>query len=323
MKILFISKSFANQPNIIISNQADSLRSLGNTINFFLIDYSYRKAIPALRQKLNKEHYDIIHAHYGLCGFVALKANRGNIPLVLSLMGMDVMGSLEGSIKEKLTYTVVKKISRWSAKKADAVILKSENMLPFVSGQNNTVIPNGVNTSLFSQSQNSYSNSTVQRFNNSTASQPQILFPANPSRPEKNFKLLQEAIKIIGFPESQVLTLSNIDHAEVPLLMNRADVVVLCSTQEGSPNVIKEAMACNRPIIATPVGDIPQLLKNVQGSTILPDFSPESLANAIKSQLNSQTSSNGREKIFEMKLDSESVAKRIGEVYKLVSQKSL
>ena len=319
MKTLFIHKSNPTQcSEIIIRNQARSLQEIGVEVEFFGVS-SYFKDVFRLRKILKKSNYTVIHAHYGLLAMIAVLAAPKRCKVVVTLMGMDIIGVKKGSFIQKVKGFLVVFISRSASLFASYTILKSPEMAGKIWAKKYDVIPNGVDIDKFKP----FDRDSARQYLNLPTDKPIILFAASPKRTEKNFKLFKNAIQKIGFPKEQVLVLENIKNSEIPYYLNATDIIILTSTQEGSPNVIKEAMACNRPIIATPVGDIPQLLKNVQGSTILPDFSPESLANAIKSQLNSQIASNGRDKIFEMKLDSESVARRIEEVYKSVSQKSL
>jgi teichuronic acid biosynthesis glycosyltransferase TuaC len=110
----------------------------------------------------------------------------------------------------------------------------------------------------------------------------------------------------------EVLELKNRTRAEVPILMNAADVCVLTSFTEGSPQFIKEALACNRPIAATDVGDISELIKGVENCRIL-TFVPENVRQAIDSLLEKKLS-NGRKNME--RLDSRVVAKLVSEVYK-------
>ena len=82
-----------------------------------------------------------------------------------------------------------------------------------------------------------------------------VLFGSNPDRPEKNYQLAKEGVNLLE-KEVELVFLKNVNHKDVPHWLNAVDVVVLSSLWEGSPNVIKEAMACNKPIVSTKVGDV-------------------------------------------------------------------
>ena len=145
-----------------------------------------------------------------------------------------------------------------------------------------------------------------------------ILFPSNPERPEKNYQLLEDSVNQLGSKFIQIHTLIDVPHKDVPFYLNAADVVVMTSLWEGSPNAIKEAMACNRLIVTTPVGDTEWLLKKVEGSYIT-TFSSENVSKNIKkaleySMLNNETKS--RERIKELGLSSELIANKLIKNYK-------
>ena len=100
--------------------------------------------------------------------------------------------------------------------------------------------------------------------------------------------------------------------------MNSVDVVVVTSFMEGSPNVVKEAMACNCPVVATKVGDIEWLFGDEPGY-FLTSFDEKDCADQIIKavQYSSEVGkTKGRERIIQLGLDDETVAERIEKVYK-------
>ena len=109
--------------------------------------------------------------------------------------------------------------------------------------------------------------------------------------------------------------LKDIANEDMPLYFNAADLVLLTSLYEGSPNVIKESMACNRPILSTNVGDVAHLFNNVEGCNLV-SFEKKDVANRIRLSLKNVSSSNGREKVKQLAIDSESVAQKLINIYK-------
>ncbi|MCC5918095.1 MAG: glycosyltransferase [Cryomorphaceae bacterium] len=175
------------------------------------------------------------------------------------------------------------------------------------------VLPNGVNTAKF------YPMNKIECQDklNWDSTRTHILFAANPSRFEKNYPLAEKACSFLQ-SEFVLHTLTNIDNNEIPLYMNAADVVLLTSLWEGSPNVIKEAMACARPIVTTNVGDVSFLLNQVSESYIC-DFDENQIASGISkaiafSKQNSKT--NGDSEIERLELNSMQVAKKLRGIYK-------
>ncbi len=179
-----------------------------------------------------------------------------------------------------------------------------------------SVVPNGVNLNVFY----SMDKRECQKQLGWDYDKKHILFAANPSRPEKNFRLAKQAFSILNNENIVLHFLNNVSPERMPLWINSADVVMLVSLWEGSPNVIKEAMACNRPIVSTDVGDVSWLLDGMDGCYIT-SFDPENIAKSLKLSLRfSETKglTQGREKIIELGLDSKTTAKRIISLYKLV-----
>jgi len=129
----------------------------------------------------------------------------------------------------------------------------------------------------------------------------------------KNFKLLQKALGLLKF-EYKCLSLGSIPREDIVNYINAADVCVLTSLQEGSPVVIREAMACNRPIVSVDVGDVKQLLDDVDGCFVTRHNAVE-IAESIKEAVRTKTT-DARRKMIDLKLDSKGTAERIIEIYR-------
>ncbi len=313
MKVLFVSGGntpFGISP--ITTNQGNSLNNSGAEIFYFPIIgkglINYIKNFFLLKQHLSINKYDIIHAHYSMSAFVAALAHAK--PLVVSLMGSDV----QNDYLSKLCIKIFHKFS-WKY-----TIVKSARMINSLGLSNISVIPNGVNTDAF----NSMDKRACQKQLGWDYNKKHILFAANLSRPEKNYALAKQAFSILNKGNIELHSLFDVSPEQMPLWMNSADVVLLVSLREGSPNVVKEAMACNRPIVATDVGDIRWLLGHTPGCYIV-SFDPEDVAVKLKialefSEKKGQTK--GRDKIIELGLDSETIAKRIISVYNSVLGKN-
>jgi glycosyltransferase involved in cell wall biosynthesis len=148
-----------------------------------------------------------------------------------------------------------------------------------------------------------------------------ILFAANPLRHEKNFTLSEKAIKSIkSILPLELHFLQDLDQTEVPIYINASDMILLSSHWEGSPNVIKEAMACNCPAVSTDVGDVRWLFGDEPGYFIT-GFEPEEVTDKIKSALKfakEKGKTKGRNRIIQLGLASEEIAKRIISIYSQV-----
>ena len=101
---------------------------------------------------------------------------------------------------------------------------------------------------------------------------------------EKNFALTENAVGLLQNRTIELHCMVNIPNEETPLYYNAADIVLLTSLWEGSPNAVKEAMACDRPIVCTNVGDVEWLFGESKGH-YLTDFTPADCASQIEKAL--------------------------------------
>lgn len=254
MKILFISSGNAKE-NIspVVKHQGDSLIKQGLEIHFFTIKgkgfRGYLGNLSKLKASIREIRPDLVHAHYSLSAYLAILA--GAKPLVVSLMGSDVKSSRLARI-----VTYVLSMIYWRH-----IIVKSEDMQKNMKIASLTVIPNGVDMDIFTPLDKMDSQNKI----GWDINKQHILFAATPSRQEKNHALAHEAFILLNDKNAEMHSLSSVPLDQVPIWMNAADVVILTSLWEGSPNVIKEAMACNRPIVATNVGDIAWLFGDIEG----------------------------------------------------------
>jgi glycosyltransferase involved in cell wall biosynthesis len=321
MRILFVSSGTSKDGiSPLVLNQGESLKAQGINIEYFTINskgfIGYFCHIFKLRKHLRKNSYDIIHAHYGLSGLVAVLSKQKKQKLIISFMGTDLLGNRTRNGKIKISGNLLVIVSQKLVKYADHIIVKSKEMVQKISCNNVSVIPNGVNLTEFYQIDKSVA---IEKLGWDKGSK-HIFFMADPKRPEKNFTLARAAFKKLMTEGIEIHILENIPTSRVVYYYNASDVCVLTSFHEGSPNAIKEAMACNCPIVSTGVGDVSEIFGNTDGCYIS-SFSQDDLTlkifKALKfSRENGHTV--GRNRIIELGLGSETVAQRIVKVYEKV-----
>ena len=326
MKVLFVtsgnSKYHRDLPAFIMS-QADSLVDLGITLEFFKIKGNgvkgYLKNILPLRQKLKSQHFDVIHAHYGFCGVVAAIVRRKE-KLVVSFMGESEF-LLDAENKYKPFLWIMIYLHRLFARHIfDFVIFKSESLASFVKGITNKsrILPNGVNLERFRP----IDKVMARAFLNLSPSKSIVLWIGNKNRAVKGYSIAVAAIDKLRlcFTDLEFLQVNDVSNEILPYYYNAADVFLLSSLSEGSPNVVKEAMACNCPVVATDVGDIRKLFNSSKGCKISNSFAPEELSKLVEEVLRSGEKSNGLARIRSLRLDSKSVAEELLSIYSQITE---
>jgi glycosyltransferase involved in cell wall biosynthesis len=315
MKVLFLYKGkSAGGDNRVVVTQGESLALHGVTVDYIPVTgkgpRGYLKALSAIRKRLRTGDTDIIHAHYGISGIAGLTV-AGRTPIVVSFMGSDLLGSRSrrGRIKawSRLMINVHVFLARYFY---SFTVVKSAGMQKkLLRNTKHAVIPNGVNTGLFRPEAMSSARERL----NLDREEFIVLFPAGRQTPEKNHALAAASMNELSITGARLLEINDADHEKMPLYFNAADLVLITSFHEGSPNIVKEAMACNCPVVSTAVGDIEWLTGGLPGH-YLTDFDSAAVAAKIREAIlfrREHGFTGGRLRILELGLDADSVAERI------------
>lgn len=295
--------------------QMESLRPLGVEYDVLFVNgrestWNYLRGIFQLRRQIRAKSYDLIHAHFGLSGWVARFQWR--VPLVVSFMGDDVLGRPTRQGRITLGGELLRVSGFMLARLATAVIVKSRQMAQKLRLPSVHVIPNGVDLGLFRP----IDQGEARRQLGLDRKKKFVLFPYNPQEPRKRYDLVEAAVKLARqhVPDLEVLVARGMPQEKVAVYMNAADVMVMASVTEGSPNAVKEAMATNLPVITVDVGDAADLIGPTEGCYLV-ERDVKAMAEKIVAVCQRGTRTNGREWIG--KLSMEAVAKQILEVYAL------
>lgn len=310
MKVLFVSSGNKDKTSGPVANQAASIMQYAKDVEIGMYAVKgkgvsgYLKNIRSLKQKIKSFDPNLIHAHYSFCGFLSTLTFAGK-PVIVSLMGSDL--HLKAHWRMLLSITSL----FWKA-----VIVKSEVMQKKYLFAKTYIIPNGVDFLKYPPMEKEAARSLL----GLSPDKIYVLFLADPQRKEKNFQLVEHAFRALNMPGAELLVRYGIPHEQTRLYYYATDVLALSSIYEGSPNVIKEALVCNCPIVSTRVGDVEILFNSTAGNFIaeqdVVDFS-EKMNEAIRfSKENNRT--RGREKITQLGLDAKTVTTKIISLYKSV-----
>jgi glycosyltransferase involved in cell wall biosynthesis len=231
---------------------------------------------------------------------------------VVSFCGDDLLARPVGDGSYTLKSRALIHLSRQAAHRADACIVKSEEMRRVIADVPGVqVIPNGVDVSHVKP----ISRQEARRALGWREDGKVLLFAANKDEPRKNFPLAQAVERNLQRQGLDVRLeyMFGRPHATIITAMSAADVLLLPSFHEGSPNAVKEAMAVNLPVVASPCGDCPDLLAKVFPSEVA-ERSEEAFTAATARVLARNSRSNGRE-VIEASLTLEKVAQRVISVY--------
>ncbi|WP_048919391.1 glycosyltransferase [Rufibacter radiotolerans] len=326
MRVLFVCSGNSRTFDIVpfIKEQGESLRKVGAQVDYFPVVgkgiMGYLKAGLRLRKFLKNNSYDLIHAHFTLSGWSAV-IGAGKTPVVLSLMGSDAYGEYIGVNKIQLSSWLNIFLTYLIQPFVTAIISKSANIDQHVYLKHKShIIPNGVNLKKFSPSPQDYREELA--LDNSKQ---QVLFLGNKTNIRKNFPLAKKALDLLNLPEVELINPFPVAHDAIPKYLNSVHVLVVPSLMEGSPNVVKEAMACNCPIVATDMGDVKWVMGETAGCYVS-SFEPADVADKIRQALEFSENMNrtkGEERLKELGLDSETIAQRVKAVYEEALSRSV
>jgi glycosyltransferase involved in cell wall biosynthesis len=192
----------------------------------------------------------------------------------------------------------------------EATIVKSKLMKELLRIQDAIIVPNGVDMERFKPLPSEEARKHV----GYPLDKRLILFASDPGRKEKNPGLAERAVRKMDEPDIELRFLCNVPNADIPYYLNAADALLLTSKWEGSPNIIKEAMACNCPIVSTNVGDISWVTGDTAGC-FLTSFDDDNIALNLRKTLAFGHKTKGRERIRDLGIDSKSVALTIRSIY--------
>ena len=318
MRVLVISNMYPGKNSylgIFIKRQVEDMENAGLCIIKVVKDRKgYVAYVPFILKNifyLLLGSYGIVHAYYGFHSalFAALIKRR---PLIITFVGSD-------AVKEPSRNKVYRILQRFVVSRANHIIAvssKTRDILISDLGADPdkiSVITFGIDFDLFKPIPQAKAREKL----GFPPDKKLVLFPSNPKRIEKRFDIFNRAVKLLQKDNHNILpvVLSNNKrpYSEVPLVMSACDVLVLTSDSEGSPTVIKEALACNLPVVSVDVGDAREVIKDATNCYICKQ-EPINIAERIKLVLNNGIRTAARNNIKH--LSSKKITKEIMEVYR-------
>jgi glycosyltransferase involved in cell wall biosynthesis len=286
-----------------VQEQVEQLRNEGCVVQLFLIVgkgwLGYLRNRKGLMHAIKQFNPNLIHAHSGMS--VLLAALQRRIPVVATFHGSDI------------NIPKLRRFSKLAMMLSRSHIVVSTEMKRALNDERVHVIPCAVDTTLF------YPTDTAAERKNLGWKEENryILFSSAFSNTVKNAPLAQEAIEELNEENFQLVELKGKSRREVAQLLNACDVALMTSFTEGSPQFIKEAMACAVPVVSTLVGDVPELSENLSGHFLV-EYTKESVAEGIRRAIefrDAERQTKGPEVVQKFGLTPHHIAQRIMDVY--------
>ena len=325
MRILEVSRyknNFVNHQLPFVTEQGEAIRALGNEVEYFLVRGNYVKAVGALKKKIREFNPDVVHAHFGLS---AITAELQNLVSVVTTFHNG----------ETLNWHVNWLSSLFSLR-AKHVIYVAQHVrdLSYFKAKNYSIIPCGVPMDQCVVIDRAEARKQLGWSNDKKY----ILFGGAFDNLRKNYPLLRDAIAKINEQSPitnhqlpiECVEMKNLTRSECVLRMNACDLFALPSHSEGSPQALKEAMACNCPCLATNIADVKYLFGDEPGHFILRNprktherwdadkNSLDEMVVLLKEALAFEGRTHGRERIQKLGLSNEQVAQKIIDIYKQI-----
>ena len=305
MKILIVASFNKGFFAPFILEQSEALEKMGQTVHFFGIQghgiWGYVRNYKGLKRIIQDYKPDVIHAHYGLSGLLATLQRR--VPVVTTFHGSDI-----NNPKVLPFSKIAMRLSAFT------IFVSQKNVDIARPTKKFALLPCGVNSDNFTEVPIGEARLKLQLED----TKKYVLFAGSFSNRVKNPELAQKAIALLKNVE--LIELKGYSREEVNYLMHAVDVALMTSHTEGSPQFVKEVMACGCPLVSVDVGDVKEVTAGVEGCYIV-SREAEEIAEKLQIALNFKGRTHGRERIVELGLENCKVAETILGIYNNVIAK--
>jgi glycosyltransferase involved in cell wall biosynthesis len=302
------------QTTHFVKRQAEFLQAAGVDVDVLAFRgrrrlRNYVGAWWAAQRRLSTQRYDIIHAQFGHSGLLAFPSR---LPLVVTLRGSDILGIVGPGGRRLRIGRLLQAATRFVCRRAAAVIVVSDHMKAYLPrGVDATVLPSGLDFELFRPIRRDDARRRLGLAENATY----VLFAGDPAQPRKRYHIAARAVELAAREHPvELLVAWGVPHREMPYYMSAADAMVFTSMQEGSPNVVKEALACDLPVVSVPIGDVDERLRGIEGCEVTADDRAEAVAAALVRVLRRGRRIAGRETV--LGLDERACTRRLIGIYR-------
>lgn len=310
MKVLVVARYKERGYAPFVMDQIAALEKAGVECQFFPVRSKgitgYLKQLPELKRTIKIFKPDVVHAHYGFCGLLANL--QRSVPVVTTYHGSDIND------------TNVLKFSKMAMRLSAYNIFVSQKNIDIANPKKKyALIPCGINLDDYPIVEKA----EARRQMGLESDKKYILFAGAFDNKVKNAPLAKETIALLNDENVELLEMKGYTRQQVALLMQSADAFLMTSFTEGSPQVVKEALAGGCPIVSVDVGDVKERVCGVTGCFVATTRDPEELAELLKKALLVKDRTEGRDKVIADGLSNESVSKELLQIYYAIKNESI
>lgn len=307
IKVLIVASDKGGKFAPFIEEQIAALEEYGVVVVRYPVTrkgiVGYLREVPSLRSMIRRERPNVVHAHFGLSGLLANLQRM--VPVVTTYHGSDINNP------STLRFS---KMAMWLSK--HNIFVSKRNINIAQPKKNYSLLPCGVNLQVLQD--NHPKTERVEKM--LKEGKINVLFAGAFDNNVKDPQLAKQTIEILSqdLDGVNLIELKGYTRVEVAILMHSCHALLMTSKTEGSPQVIKEAMACGCPIVSVDVGDVAERIEGVDGCSVVKSREPAAIADALKHAILYEGRTIGRKKIIEMGLGNEQVVIQLVDIYNTI-----
>lgn len=316
---------FADMPfyGSFVKDEVESLRAAGVDVDVYFVNgkaskLNYLWSPSGLNGRLRRTKYDVLHVHHSFCGFVATMQKK--VPVVWTFHEGEITSGVEAMRREGVTKRLAysKRFKKSVARKVDTLIVVSEHLKAQLERPDAVTIASGIDMDVFKPMDGARAKEQL----GLDVGKRYVLFPSEPTRVGKRYEIAAAGIDAYraGGGDAELLCLDNVPHENVPLYMNAAEALLMTSEFEASPVSVREALACDLPVLSTRVGDVETVLDGIEGCYIV---EPEAgdIADKLEKTLHRDAPFTSRWKMAEYSLPNTAV--KLIKIYESLSRRTM
>lgn len=322
MRVLVVTSGWpdAEHPerSVFVAQEVDFLRRRG--IDVEVIAYrgmfdptNYVRARRAVHEEINRRCYDVVHGHFGQTATAILGTGR---PTAITFHGSDLLGVIGRRGRNTARGFVLRRVSRFAARRVDQVIVAGRRLISELPhGVAYEIVPAGVDGTIFNPGPRDAARAELGLAPHQTL----VLFSGSPTVARKRHDLALKAMEAFDpSGRARLVTVAGLPRSEVARYMRASDVLIVTAKHESGPLMVKEALACDLPVVSVDVGDVRERVSGLQRCFICED-APQALADGLRRSLLDPTPFDGRDAVRDVM--QEALTDRLAAIYERIAQR--